>query len=150
MSEAVNKALKMLERRDYSEGELISKLTEKGIAQTEAEEAVGRMVSLGFVNDERYAELVVRHSLKKGYGPRRIRDELYRHMVPKELWDAAMAELPEQSDTVEMLVERKLRGKTPDKKELKKVTDMLLRRGFGWNEINAVLRKYDFSEGFDE
>ena len=37
---------------------------------------------MGFLNDGRYAALVVRHYAGKGYGPARVRQELQRRGVP--------------------------------------------------------------------
>ena len=45
---------------------------------------------MGFLNDALYAEQVVRHYSAKGYGLRKLRDELYRRGVPRELWDEAL------------------------------------------------------------
>ncbi len=89
---------------------LLDKLTEKGISNTDAEEVADWLCGLGVVNDERFAGLVVRHYAAKGYGKRRICDELYRRGIDRELWDAAFAELPETDDTVDRLLGAKLRG----------------------------------------
>ena len=37
----------------------------------------------------------------------------------------------------------KLRGKTLDRRELKRTADALFRRGFSWGEIQDVLREYE-------
>ena len=39
-------------------------------------------------------------------------------------------------------IEKKLAGKQPDQKELKKVSDALARRGYNWSDISAALRRY--------
>ena len=91
--EARQQALKILERRDVSRKMLLDKLTEKGISCADAEEVADWLCGLGVVNDERYAGLVVRHYAAKGYGRRRIRDELYRRGIDREFWDGALAEL---------------------------------------------------------
>ena len=101
------RALRLLEKRDYSKAELAAKLVEKGEDPAEAEAVSERMAELGFVNDENYAGMVVRHYAAKGYGRARIREELRRRRVPRELWDAALCELPEQADTVERLLAAK-------------------------------------------
>ena len=88
------RALRLLEKRDYSKAELAAKLVEKGEDPAEAEAVSERMAELGFVNDENYAGMVVRHYAAKGYGRARIREELRRRRVPRELWDAALCELP--------------------------------------------------------
>ena len=84
------RALRLLEKRDYSEAELSAKLMEKGDDPDSARAAAARMAELGFVNDENYAAMVVRHYAAKGYGRARIREELRRRKLPRELWDAAL------------------------------------------------------------
>ena len=101
---AKQKALSLLDRRDYSRAELLRKLDEKGYDAAAAEEAVDRLVYLGFVDDARYAPIVVRHYAAKGYGAQRIRGELQRRGIPKELWDTAMAEMPQQDETLDRLL----------------------------------------------
>ncbi len=74
---AKERALALLNRRDYSRAELIRKLTEKGASEAEATDAVDRLVELGFVDDARYAPILVRHYAAKGYGAQRVRQELH-------------------------------------------------------------------------
>ena len=105
LERAKARALKLLERRDYGEAELAAKLVEKGEEPEAAEQAAQRMVELGFVNDENYAGMVVRHYAAKGCGRQRIREELRRRRLPRELWDAALEELPDQSETADRLLE---------------------------------------------
>ena len=140
---AKERALAMLDRRDYSRAELLRKLREKGVDETEAAEAVERLVELGFVDDARYAPIIVRHCAAKGYGPQRVRQELLRRGIPKELWDEAMAQLPVQDDTIDRLLRSRLKSLHPDRAELKKASDYLLRRGYGWDEIRSALARYD-------
>ena len=139
---AKRKALALLDRRDYSRAELLRKLAEKDFEPAAAEQAVDRLVELGFVDDARYAPIVVRHYAAKGYGAQRVRGELQRRGIPKELWDAALAEMPEQDETVDRLLRARLRGADPDDRAaLKKAADALLRRGYGWDEINAAVER---------
>ena len=139
---AKQKALALLDKRDYSRAELLRKLEEKGIAQPDAEAAVDRLCDLGFVDDARYAPIVVRHYAAKGYGRRRVQQELQRRGIPKELWDRALEQMPEQDETVLRLLRSKLRGAdTDDRAALKKAADALLRKGYGWDEINAAVER---------
>ena len=66
--------------------------------RTSAEQIADRMERLGLLNDEEYGKAVVRHYAAKGFGERRIRDELYRRGVPRECWDSALAELPDRDE----------------------------------------------------
>jgi regulatory protein len=44
---------------------------------------------------------------------------------------------------VDKLLQSKLRGKDPsDPKEIKRVSDALMRRGYSWSEIKEGLRRY--------
>ena len=140
---AKQKALSLLDRRDYSRAELLGKLAEKGYDEAAAEIAVDRLVDLGFVDDARYAPIVVRHYAAKGYGAQRVRGELQRRGIPRELWDAAMAEMPEQDETLDRLLRARLRGADPgDRAALKKATDALQRKGYGWDEIHSAVERY--------
>ena len=139
---AKERALAMLDRRDYSRAELLKKLVEKGEDETEAAEAVERLVELGFVDDARYAPIIVRHYAAKGYGPQRVRQELQRRGIPKDLWDEAMEQMPQQDDTIDRLLRSKLKSDAPDRAELKKATDFLLRKGYGWDEIRSAVARY--------
>ena len=139
--EARQQALKSLERRDVSRKMLLDKLTEKGISNTDAEEVADWLCGLGVVNDERYAGLVARHYAAKGYGKRRIRDELYRRGIDRELWDAALDELLETDDAVDRLLSVRLRG-AGSPEALQRAQSYLLRRGYSWDEVCAATERY--------
>lgn len=151
------KALTLLSARPMSQRELERKLAatprrkgspQEGEEQREqrrdmAQQVAQRMAQVGLVNDKEYASTVVRHYSRKGYGPAKIRDELYRRGVPRELWDEALEELDQGDEKLRALVEKKLRGAVPTREELKKVSAYLARRGFGWEEISRVLRQVE-------
>ncbi len=107
-----------------------------------AEEVAGRMEELGLLNDREYAAAIVAHYTAKGFGARKLRDELYRRGVPREHWEDALGEADRDQDQLDELVRRKLRGAEPTRENLKKVSDYLARRGFGWEEISAALERY--------
>ena len=152
-----NKALTLLAARPMSQRELERRLSAKsprkgapqeGEEQRQqrremAQEVAQRMAQVGLVDDREYASTVVRHYSRKGYGPAKIRDELYRRGVPREYWDEAMEERDQGDDKLRALVEKKLRGAAPTREELKKVSAYLARRGFGWEEISRVLSQVE-------
>ena len=138
---AKKRALRLLERRDYSRKELILKLTEKGEPLEDAEAVADRMMELGVINDERYSRMLVRHYAGKGYGACRIKQELYRHGIHTDLWEEAMEEMPSQEEQMDKLFRSKLKSSNPDQAEIKKATDAMLRRGFSWSEISACKQR---------
>ena len=139
--EAKAQALKILERRDVSRKMLLDKLTEKGVADADAEEVADWLCGLGVVNDERFAGLVVRHYAAKGYGERRIREELYRRGIGRELWDAALEELTGSDERLDRLLGAKLRGDASPE-NLQRTQNYLLRRGYSWEDIREATERY--------
>ena len=136
------RAMQLLDKRDYSRAELLRKLTEKNIPEAQAEAVVDRLCELGFVDDARYAPIVVRHYAAKGYGRRRVQQELQRRGIPKELWDVALEQMPEQDDTIDRLLSARLRGADiEDRAALKKATDALARKGYSWDEISEAVER---------
>ncbi len=140
--ETRKKALALLDRRDYGSEELCAKLIEKGAEPDEARAAVRYMIRVGFIDDERYAAMVARHYAAKGYGAGRVREELRRRKLDRELWDAALAELPEPDETVDALLRAKLRGKAADRDTVRKAGAALVRRGFTWEAVRAAADRY--------
>lgn len=139
--EAKARALKILERRDVSRKMLLDKLTEKGVADADAEEVADWLCGLGVVNDERFAGLIVRHYAAKGYGERRIREELYRRGLDRELWDAALEELTGSDERLDRLLGAKLRGDASPE-NLQRTQNYLLRRGYSWEDIREATERY--------
>lgn len=136
------KAIELLSRKPQSRKELEGKLAQWEAGEEEIAALCDRMEELGYLNDAAYAARVVRHYSEKGYGVRKLRDELYRRGVPRDLWDAALEQAQAPDDAIDAFVAKKLAGKEPDRKELKKVSDALARRGYSWSDISAALRRY--------
>ena len=87
------KALALLTRKPQSRRELGRKLREWEASDQEAEAICDRLEELGYLNDSQYAALVVRHYAARGYGEKKLRDELYRRGVPRALWEDALDQL---------------------------------------------------------
>jgi len=137
------RALKILGSRNFSEKEMIKRLTSKGESQENAEEAVRWLVELGYIDNSGYATLIIRHYAQKGYGEARIRDELYKRGIPRDLWDEKLAELDdsETEDAALRFLEKKLRG-SDDKDDLRRASGALVRRGFSFDETRAAINRY--------
>lgn len=133
-------AADLIGRRAMSRRDLEKKLREKGASEAEARYAAEWLEAIGAINDAEYAAALVRHYGGRGYGPSYIRQKLYEKGVPKELWEDALEELPEGSPIDAFLASR-LRGRAPDEKEKRRLTNALLRRGFPWGEVKAAWRR---------
>lgn len=136
------KALELLARKPQSRKELERKLREWGACFEDGAAICDRMEELGYLNDCAYAAQVVRHYSTKGFGEKKLRDELYRRGLPRELWDEALAQAQDPAETIDFLIKKKLDGKSLDRKELQKVSAALARRGYSWSDISDALRRY--------
>nr|WP_325186174.1 regulatory protein RecX [uncultured Oscillibacter sp.] len=131
-------AADLVGKRAMSRRELEKKLQEKGASQTEARYAAEWLEAIGAIDDRDYGALLSRHYGQMGYGPARVREKLREKGVPRELWDEALAELPEAAGQIDAFLNGKLRGRLPEEKEKKRLTDALLRRGFSWGDVRAA------------
>ncbi len=136
-------ALRVVTDTSKSRKMLLKLLEEKDCQPEQAEEIAGWLEEMGLLNDRQYAADVVELYVRKGCGKRKIRDELYRRGVPRELWDEALEQVGEEDSAaaIDAFLEKKLKG-SHDPKDVKRASDALARRGFSWSEISNALRRY--------
>ncbi len=145
------KAMDLLAVRPLSRKELVDKLTarprnrdKEPMADRETAEAVAdRLEELGYLNDGQYARTVAEHYTAKGYGPSRVREELYRRGVPRDCWEEALADLEGPEASIDSFLQKKLRrADLTDPKSYQRAANALARRGYRWEDIKDGLRRY--------
>lgn len=141
-SQVKAQAAGMIGRRALSKSELQRRLIRGGAAEADAQAAADWLEDIGAVDDPAYAAAVVRDYGRRGYGPARIREELRRRGVPRELWEVALEELPDSGDILDDLIRKRCRGDLSDPREVKRLSDGLLRRGFSWSQVKEALSRY--------
>ena len=141
---AREKALQLVSQRQMSRRELSKKLREKGFDPETADYCVDWVTERGLLNEESYAAAVVRHYAAKGYGESRIRQELQRRGLPRELWEEALAAMPEDPSKLDRLIAQRLHDPS-NRDEVRKLTSALFRRGFGMEEIRSALKRFQTS-----
>lgn len=144
-SHAMAAAGRIVSARTLSKGELLDKLVQNGHSPANAHAAADYLEEIGAIDDAQYARTLAWHYSARGYGIRKIQSEFYRRKVPRVYWAEALEELAPTEETIDRLIEKKLRGRVPDRKELGKISAFLARRGFCWEEIKAGLNRYDTS-----
>ena len=120
---------------------MLDKLLQKGVDEDAADYSVNWLSDHGFLNDESYAAAVARHYAAKGYGAGRVRSELSRRGVDRELWDEAVENMPETDGRLDKLIAARLKDPA-DRDQIRKVSAALFRRGYSWEEIRSALRRY--------
>lgn len=132
--------------RMVSRREVKDKLLRRGADEQEAEQTAQWLADLGAVDDNAYAAAIARHYSGMGYGPGRVKAELTRRGIPRELWDTALDQmLPADAAIDHFLAGKCKNGVIPDG-NVKRLSDALARRGFSWNDIRLALRRWGREE----
>ena len=110
-SSAKAQAASIIGSRALSRRELEKRLVRKGNDEADAQAAADWLEDIGAVDDAAYAAAVVRDYGRRGYGPAKVREELRRRGVPRELWDAALEQLEPDPERLDRLLRQRLRGR---------------------------------------
>lgn len=136
---AYNCAVSLLSRRDHSRNELLRKLKEKGYSKG-AEAAIERLQNSGYIDDERFCRLYASELIRlKGYGRRRVEQELYLKGVDREIVSGVLDEISFDTDRLSDIIKRKYLAKMTDDKGRQKAFNALLRLGYSYGEIRDAL-----------
>lgn len=139
---ASEKALYLLEHRNHSKKELaekIARVTSKEAAQAAAE----HMEEIGLVNDEAFARSYAHDLfLLKKFGVQRVKQELYRKGVDKDIIDSVIEEfrydIPTE-ENIRNILEKRYRGYSQDEKICRRAIAALQRMGYRFDEIRSAM-----------
>ena len=148
VEEAKAAALTYLSYRSRSIGEVRKRLLQKGFDADDVGEVIARFTDLGYLDDKRFAEEWVRFSAKgKGWGRRRIIQELAAKGIERETIDGAVACLSVENERVTARTaleawRRKRTAPTPSSlRERQSAYQHLMRRGFATETVIAVIKE---------
>ena len=137
------RAVRIVSASSVSRRDLEERLVRKGEDPEQAREAVQWMEELHLVDDRNTAEAVVHSCIAKGYGLSRAKQALFEKRIPKEYWEAALADYPDQADRIESFLRARLDADS-DQKDIKRAVDALLRRGHSYGTVRKVLNGLSF------
>ena len=137
------RAVRIVSASSVSKRDLEERLVRKGEDPEQAKEAVQWMEDLHLVDDRNTAEQVVHSCISKGYGLQRAKQALYEKRIPKQYWDEALADYPDQTEKIESFLRSRLDADS-DQKQIKKAIDALIRRGHSYGVIRRVLNDLSF------
>ena len=144
------RAVRIVSASSVSRRDLEARLVRKGEDPEQAKQAVQWMEDLHLVNDRNTAEQVVHACISKGYGLQRAKQALYEKRIPKEYWDEALEDYPDQMEKIMSFLRTRL-DEDSDSREVKKAVDALLRRGHSYGTIREALKKISLdSDEFTE
>ena len=137
------RAVRIVSVTSVSKRDLEERLVRKGEDPEQAKEAVRWMEDLHLVDDRNTAEQIVHSCISKGYGLQRAKQALYEKRIPKQYWDEALQDYPDQSEKIEKFLRSRLEEDS-DQKQIKKAIDALIRRGHSYGAIRQVLNQLSF------
>ena len=143
------RAVRIVSASSVSKRDLEQRLIQKGEDPGQAREAVAWMSDLNLLDDRKTAEQVVHRCISKGYGLARAKQALYEKRIPKEYWDEALENYPDQQDAIVAFLRSRL-GSDWEEKDLRRATDALLRRGHSYGQIRKALQQIAAGEDLPE
>jgi regulatory protein len=137
----LQRALGLLTRREHSRRELARKLASRGVEAVDADAAIDRLAEAGWQDDARFAASLLRSRANAGYGPGFIRAELRTHGLDNNAVAAVMEGFEgDWAGIARDLVQRRHpHACARDRAAQRKAADLLLRRGFAMEHVQAAL-----------
>ena len=143
------RAVRIVSATNVSKRDLEQRLIHKGEDPNQAKQAVAWMSELNLLDDAKTAEQVVHTCIRKGYGIARAKQALYEKRIPKEYWEDALADYPDQTDKITEFLSSRLQPGY-EERDLRRATDALLRRGHSYQQIRRALDALCLAEDFQE
>ena len=146
----MHQAIGFLARRDHSVQELSNKLLAKGHEEAVVDGIIKELQARGYLDDNRYAQMILRHHYSRGQGPQKIRYLMNQNGVSSDIISATF--LAFDGDWVQLAsdVRQKrfgeplqARGKNERYKEKSKQMRFLIARGFETAQIQYACESLD-------
>ena len=134
------RAVRIVAASSVSKGDLQQRLIRKGEDPEDAKNAVQWMTDMQLVDDRKTAEQVVGNCIRKGYGIARAKQALFEKRIPKQYWEDALEDYPDQTDAILSFLKSRLQEES-DEREIRRTVDALLRRGHSYPQIRRGLEQ---------
>ncbi len=144
---AYRRACYLLDDRDYSYCMMYQKLMHTYQDRPLCVKVMNQLVQCGAINDRRYAEKLSEYLVEcRHYGIYRVRQELLRKGLDKELTEQCVAALEEQSlEHLPEVLEKKYGSQLTDPEDFKtreKVIAGMTRLGYEYSGIKKAIEEY--------
>lgn len=144
---AYQRALYLLDYRDYTYSEMYKKLIENYKSEPLCTAVMKRLTEHGFIDDARYAERMARKLVEvKKYGYRRSKREIMQKGIDQFTAEDALTPYSEayHDNIMELLGTKHSRYliDREDRKSIEKVKSALVRYGYDFTEINRAVKEY--------
>jgi len=139
---AFEAAVRALARKERTLAEMRALLEARGFDPEHVEGTIARLVEIGELDDERFAERFAEDKRElRGWGPERIRAALAERGVPEDAIERALAGQghAEQAERAARLLRERGQPLTDDRAR-SRALDFLARRGYDYEVAYAAIR----------
>ncbi len=147
-SRCIKRAMNLLQKKNFAEGELVKKLSEGGYPEEIVDTAVSYVKSYGYIDDVRYASDYIRYHSSQGRGKNRIRMELMQKGVSDADIEKAWIETEElgliedSTEAIHKLLEKKHYSPDMDPADRNRIAAFLMRRGYSPEDIFREMKAF--------
>lgn len=138
---ALDKALTHIAASMKTEKEIADFLQKKGYLQDVRDYVIAKMKEYGFLDDGEYAKAYTENAEKRK-GRRLIAAELRRKGISEEDIENALQTITGEKESAKIVLDKYMRGKTPDRKTLAKAYVYLTGKGYDYDAARAALVSY--------
>lgn len=140
---AVARGLRLLAYGDMSRCRLVRKLNERGVPPDTAEQAADILETSGYLREADACLRRAEQGARKGWGKRRIAEDLYAQRYPRELVEEVMDTLSDEvnfADACAAVIRKKYRTVPTDSDSRRRMTASLARLGYSMEDIRAAIQ----------
>ena len=140
---AIRRGLSILSCGDQSARRLAYKLTVKGVDREVAEKAAAYLVDKGYIREENTARRRAEQSLRKLYGPRRIREDLRSLGFSPEAVEETMESLAavDFCENCQKAMAKKYGEIPADRGERQRIIAAVMRLGYDMDTVREAMRR---------
>ncbi|APE31297.1 recombinase RecX [Halomonas aestuarii] len=137
-------AIRLLARREYSRHELVERLVAKGHEDEAITDCIDALAEQGLQSDTRFAESFLRSRILRGQGPLKIRLDLERRGLDRELIRHAFDEAAQRGEgdwfaLARDALARRFSGPGDTPRERARRERFLAGRGFDFDQVRHAL-----------
>lgn len=148
---ALSRAMWYIERSDISRKSLTDKLVRAAFSPETAEKVALRLKELGLIDDASFAARLAERLMSDNVSHRAALAKMVAKGIPRDVAAAALEGTscsPEEQ--IRAVIDKKYKNRLSDPEQVRKVFAALMRGGFNYSDVRAVLKAYTEELEFSE
>ncbi len=137
--QALNKAVTLLGKNLKTRRQMRTYLNDKGYSKNIVDYVIDKLSEYNYINDINYATIYVK-SVKNKYGKLKIINNLRQKGISEKDIDEVMQEFESDTQSILTLAQKYMKNKEINQDNMAKLYRHLLSKGFGYDEVNSIVR----------